>query len=174
MVFAYDAHDSATMVHNSAMQRPAIPYRKQENLDIYCGPAVVQMILAAHGLERSQDELAQILGTDATGTSAQAIAEFLMSCGFFVERKNGAELKDIETALESGASVIVGYIESGDNLLNHYGIVADLDDGHIVLVDPLLGPELSMARDDFESRWRDEPDNKYGERMMMAILPAHE
>jgi ABC-type bacteriocin/lantibiotic exporter with double-glycine peptidase domain len=156
------------------MQRPAIPYRKQENLDIYCGPAVVQMILLAHGLERSQDELATILGTDATGTRAQAIEEFLMASGFFVERKNDAMLADIEAAHADGATVVVGYIEPGENLLGHYGIVMDLTDDSIVLIDPLLGPELTMSREDFQMRWKDDHDDSYGERMMMSIVPSHE
>jgi ABC-type bacteriocin/lantibiotic exporter with double-glycine peptidase domain len=156
------------------MQKIIVPYRKQENVDYYCGPAVVQMILLAHGLERSQEELATILGTDATGTDAHAIADFLMSCGFFVERRNDAALTDIQKAIEKGASVIVGYIEPDENELDHYGIVSELTDEKIVIIDPLLGPELTMTRADFESRWRDDPDNKYGERMMMSIIPSHE
>lgn len=151
-----------------------IPYRKQENVDYYCGPAVVQMILLGHGIERSQDELAKILGTDETGTDADAIKKLLTSLGFVVERKNDATLADIEAALALGASVIVGYIEPDENELDHYGIVADLTQDHLVIVDPLLGPELTMTREDFESRWKDDPDNKYGERFMMSILPLHE
>jgi hypothetical protein len=151
------------------MHDHAIPYRHQENEEFYCGPAIVQMLLAARGFERSQSELAQILGTDKTGTEAAKIEDFLISNAFSVVRKNAASLEDIETALASGAEVVVGYIETTDHKFAHYGLVADITKDDITLIDPLLDPHLKLTRVDFESRWHDDADNKYGERMMMAV-----
>jgi ABC-type bacteriocin/lantibiotic exporter with double-glycine peptidase domain len=143
-------------------------YRKQET-DVYCGPAIVQMILASNGTEISQSEIAVSLGTnEATGTTIDAMRDFLRSCGFDAVRKNDASLQDIKHALNLGEIIIVGYVEPEEDV-PHYSLVKEVTAEAIILIDPWSGTEQTMALDEFESRWRDDSALAYGERMMMTV-----
>jgi len=144
-----------------------IPYRKQET-SVYCGPAIVQMILAAYGKELSQGSIAREMGTDEQGTPVARIEDFLGSHGFEVQRKNGADWDDIISALGAGSIVVVGYIEPSDEKA-HYSIAVSTTDHVVSLLDPWFGEEHILLRDEFIKRWRDDADEAYGERMMMAV-----
>jgi predicted double-glycine peptidase len=145
-----------------------IPYYKQET-DVYCGPAVVQMILASKDVARPQADVAEIMGTtEARGTELSTMQNILAAHGFLTERTNDATLDDIAIALATKHTVIVGYIDPESNTLAHYAIVRDLTDSSIILIDPLHGENYTLARADFESRWRDDANNMYGNRMMLT------
>ncbi len=61
----YDAH----------MSPAKIPHRRQEN-DYYCGPAIVQMILAEYGMEFLSNESHSNSGpTEKLGTSLSSISK---------------------------------------------------------------------------------------------------
>jgi ABC-type bacteriocin/lantibiotic exporter with double-glycine peptidase domain len=156
------------MVQNKSMTKIPLPYRKQET-DFYCGPAIVQMILASNGTEIPQGEIAASLGTsDATGTTIDAMRDFLHSCGFDVTRKNNASLEKIKNALDTDAMVVVGYVETSEDV-PHYSLVKEVTANAIVLIDPWSGNEQTMTPNEFESRWRDDSALAYGERMMMTV-----
>jgi ABC-type bacteriocin/lantibiotic exporter with double-glycine peptidase domain len=149
------------------MPKMYFPYRKQET-DVYCAPAIVQMILAAQGTEVLQSELAQAMGTDEQGTSVAAMERFLASYGFEVARKNDAAWEDIVAAFAADSTVVVGYIEPEEEKA-HYSIVSSIDDDMIHLIDPWYGPDHMLAREEFIERWRDDEDGAYGQRMMMIV-----
>ena len=144
-----------------------IPYRKQET-HVYCGPAIVQMILATYGKEVSQQSIAREMGTDEQGTPVVRIEDFLTSHGFLVRRTNGADWDDIENALDAGSIVVIGYIEPTDEKA-HYSIVVSATDRVLSLLDPWVGEEHILLRDAFIERWKDDADEAYGDRMMMAV-----
>ncbi len=150
-----------------------IPYFKQEN-EYYGGPAVVEMILATKDVTRTQSEIADIMGTtQAKGTELSTIQNILAAHGFLTERTNDATLEEIIEALVVKRMVIVGYIDPDNNALAHYAIVREITDSSIILIDPLHGENFTLARDDFESRWRDNENNMYGNRMMLTAANQH-
>jgi ABC-type bacteriocin/lantibiotic exporter with double-glycine peptidase domain len=150
------------------MTKMQFTYRKQET-DVYCGPAIVQMILSSIGMDLSQAEIAGSLGTnEATGTMIGAIQDFLRTCELDAVRKNDASWEDIRHALDDEMFVVVGYVEPEEDV-PHYSLVKDLASDTIVLIDPWIGAEKALARDEFEMRWRDDAANAYGERMMMTV-----
>ncbi len=144
------------------------PYFKQET-DFYCGPAVVQMVLAQLGIIFSHSHLAKELGTNPqTGTGADAIAQLLVMHGLSAERRNDASVDDIRHALAEGRLALVGYIESQDGE-PHYALVASVGENDITLKDPLFGDRYVLPLAEFEERWRDNTDLMYGNRMMIAV-----
>lgn len=150
------------------MHAVSIPYRKQET-DVYCGPTIVQMILAAHGIELSQKEIAAALGTtESSGTTADAIQNYFATHKFAVTCTNEAALSDIKYMITAGKYVIVGYVEPSEDI-PHYGIVKTLTAQDITIIDPWNGGDHTMSREIFEERWRDDSAAAYGNRMMMAV-----
>ncbi|HUO56161.1 MAG TPA: cysteine peptidase family C39 domain-containing protein [Candidatus Paceibacterota bacterium] len=130
------------------------------------GPAIAQMLLKAIGHERSQKELSVILDTTKSGTKIGAIETLLQSSGFATAQKNHATLHDIMDGLVSGATVVIGY-RSEDGTRDHYAIVKDLTDTEISLIDPFVGPDVSLSNGAFESRWHAQ-DSSDGDHVMMA------
>ena len=136
-----------------------IPYAKQET-DYFCGPAVVQMLLARIGIIFSQEQLAKELGTNDSelkadevfGTSADAIVHLLKLHGMTVERRNGAVLDDIKRALAENRMALVGFIDP-ESSEPHYALVAALGGGEITLIDPEIGERRIFPLKEFEERW---------------------
>ena len=150
------------------MNSVPIPYRKQET-DFYCGPAIVQMILAAHGIDLSQNAIADALGTtEAAGTMVDAIQRYFATHGFAVTCTNEAQLSDIDLMASAGKYVVVGYVEPSEDV-PHYGIVKTMTSQDITIIDPWNGADHLMPREIFEERWRDDSAEAYGNRMMMAV-----
>ena len=150
------------------MESISIPYRKQET-SFYCGPAIVQMILAANRIEVSQNDIAAALGTtESAGTMADAIQRYFASHGFAVTCTNEAAVSDIESMLTAGKYVIVGYVELSEDV-PHYGIVKTVTTQDITIIDPWSGADHTMSREVFEERWRDDSVLAYGNRMMMVV-----
>ena len=151
-------------------RRCMLPYSKQET-EYYCGPAVVQMLLAHVGIIFTQAELAKELGTlPSVGTNADAIVALLTHHGMHVTRRNGATIADIRDALAAKELVLVGYIEADENV-PHYVLVTAVTDDSIVFTDPdgTYGPNHSIPLTLFEERWRDDQANMYGDRLLITV-----
>ena len=138
----------------------------QEN-DFYCGPAVVQMVLARFGVEVAQKDIAKELETDlVVGTSARELQKFFEKRGFVVEQKNDATWEDVAAGLTKGA-VIIGYIEQeGDP---HYALVSRVEGDTIVLKDPTHGDNLGLTKEEFLQRWTDDAAQQYGHRALLTV-----
>jgi len=143
----------------------------QEN-EAYCGPAVVQMVLASFGITKTQQEIATELETDMVeGTSAKELEAFFVKQGLKVERKNDATWSDLEAALTKGL-VIAGYIEQdGDP---HYGVVREVGEESVVLADPWRGDNFTLSKQEFLERWVDKETGKYGNHMLLTVLLPQE
>lgn len=130
-----------------------IPHRRQIN-DWYCGPAVLQMILAGYGMLASQPTLARAAGTNERhGTSRAGMARALRSRGFRVEARHGRTLDEIAAALRSGKRVVMLYVEKAAEEA-HYAIALSVTPKAVVLNDPWHGPRYAVPRAEFLKRWR--------------------
>lgn len=144
-----------------------VPYVKQ-NTDFYCGPAIVQMVLARVGIIFTQEQLALEMGTTSErGTAAESIVDTLELHGLNALRANGATLDDISAALRQGKLALVGYVEpAGDP---HYALVTAVTDTAVTLSDPLFGQNHTMTKDEFTERWYDIEPHVYGDRLLITI-----
>lgn len=129
----------------------------------YCGPAVLKMVLRYYGIEKSEKELAKLVGaTKGGGTDDKAITRVLKKFGLTPKIKNNAHFSDIKKCLDKGIPVIVDWFTRGrkdypDSAIadGHYSIVVGLDVKFIYLQDPEIGKIRKLARDDFLRVWFD-------------------
>jgi ABC-type bacteriocin/lantibiotic exporter with double-glycine peptidase domain len=133
-----------------------IPHRHQLNIH-YCGPAVLQMTLAAYGIKRTQKQLAKEAKTPFDmkhGTEVKNMAAVLRSYGFAVDEKNNRSLADLTKAYASGKLIIICYTERHWSW-DHYAVVKKITANHIYLIDPQekIGTTLKMPLKEFEAAW---------------------
>lgn len=128
-----------------------------------CGPASLKIVLDFYGLEKTEQELANLIGVvPGIGVDDKSIKKAAESLGFKVQIKNESTFDNIEEWLKKGVPVIVDWFTRGrcdydDSEVadGHYSVVFGLDDGHIYLQDPETGSERKIGREDFIKVWFD-------------------
>lgn len=131
----------------------------------YCGPASLKMIFEYYGLEKSEEELAEICGRDPdNGVSAEAMAETARKFGFKAEIKNESDFSEIESWLKRKIPIVVNWFTPGrsdyrDSEMpdGHSSVVVGLDADKIYLQDPETGGLREISRGDFLRVWFDFP-----------------
>ncbi|MDE1924642.1 MAG: C39 family peptidase [Patescibacteria group bacterium] len=133
-----------------------IPHAHQIN-NYYCGPAILQMVLAAHGMRQTQKKLAKLAGTNSRiGTSTRGMIQALDSFNLEVASGNKKNLADIRQELAKGSIIIVAYTELHWQW-GHYAIVLGYKGKNIHLLDPTerLGTVIVLPAKEFDKRWKD-------------------
>ena len=128
-----------------------------------CGPASLKIVLGYYGLEKTEQELAELSGaTSELGTDDQGITKAAESLGFKTLIKNEADFNDIADWLKKGVPVIVNWFTRGradydDSSVadGHYSVIVGLDDEFICLQDPEIGGMRKITRDYFLKVWFD-------------------
>ncbi len=128
-----------------------------------CGPASLKMVLNYYGLEKSEEELFKMCGTnEKLGTSAENIKKAVEKLGFKVEIKNHSTFEDIQYWLGKKVPVIVDWFTRGrtdcddsDIADGHYSVVVGLDNEYIYLQDPELRNIRKLKKEDFMTVWFD-------------------
>jgi hypothetical protein len=130
----------------------------------WCGPATIQMILAAAGIEKPQEEIAKFVDLDWWGTTQNItvayLSKFFDNLGF----EQDASVKDIENHLKKGHLVIVDWWDNLDEGKpeGHYSLAGGIDREKktITLVDPYPQRKgiWEMSIREFEDRWFDTLD----------------
>lgn len=117
-----------------------VPHHPQA-ADHTCLPACLRMVLAYHGMEKSEEELADLLETDFTGTAAARVHR-LARYGFLTVLYE-ATWEDLQRYLEMGLPCIAlvytihfAYypVHQGGH---HTIVVVGLDESTVSLHDPL-------------------------------------
>jgi ABC-type bacteriocin/lantibiotic exporter with double-glycine peptidase domain len=135
--------------------RRKIPFFRQQN-SYYCGPAIIQMVYAAHGMKITQKEAGRLAKSNGVrGTKTSDLVAVLKKPGLNVtagERKTVATLKN---ALKKDAIAVICYTEPVMEW-GHYAIVRKFLGNRIVLIDPdSRTGRTSMLVDEFKRRWKD-------------------
>jgi len=138
------------------------PFQETLHADM-CGPASLKIILNFYGLDRSEQELADLIGVvSGIGVDDKSIKKAAESLGFKVQIKNESTFDDVEEWLKKGVPVIVDWFTRGrcdydDSEVadGHYSVVFGLDDENIYLQDPETGGERKIDKDDFMKVWFD-------------------
>ena len=161
------------------------PFQETLNADM-CGPASLKIVLEYYGINKPEDELAQLCKfKKGLGVNDKGIKTAVEKLGFKVVIKNNSSFKDIEKWLKRGVPVIVnwftrGRTDYGDSSVadGHYSVVMGLDDDFIHLQDPELGAMRKIERNDFMRVWFDfkgeslKP-NELIIRQIIAIIKYH-
>lgn len=132
-----------------------IPFFAQET-EYYCGPAVMQMILAAHGATATQEEIARAAYTNPeVGTLPEALVTTLQGFGRVVDAKQHRTIAELEHALTEDKIVVVLFIEPEEEV-DHYALLKEIRDDLVVLIDPdARSGTTEMVKAEFERRWKD-------------------
>ena len=110
------------------------------------------MLLAFHGMHRSEAVLSRALRTDnLRGTNRACMVAVARAEGFRV-RARGMTLIDLRRHVSVGEPVIVNYIEPSDEV-GHFAVVASCDATNITLADPWNGEHLVLPVREFSRRW---------------------
>lgn len=121
----------------------------------YCGPTVLQMILGAYGIVRTQRSLGKEAKSHVEyGTKIKDMAAVLRSYDFEVSEKNNRRIADLQQAHASGKLIIVCYAERFWKW-DHYAIIKKMGSKHIYLIDPQekIGTTLKMSLKEFDKVW---------------------
>lgn len=121
------------------------------------------MVLAYHGIDKSEKELADSVGvTKELGTDDVALKRVLESFGLKATIQYDSNFTDIQNWLAKDVLVIVDWFTRGrsdytdaDVPDGHYSIVVGLDEDYIYLQDPEIGGLRKLKRDDFMKVWFD-------------------
>jgi ABC-type bacteriocin/lantibiotic exporter with double-glycine peptidase domain len=135
----------------------------QETLhDSMCGPASLKIVLGYLGMEKEEQELAELVGKTDLGTNDTGIKSAAEALGFKVVVKNESSFDDIQEWLDKDVPVIVNWFTRGrsdysdsDVADGHYSVVTGLDEHNIYLQDPEIGETRTISRDDFMRVWFD-------------------
>ncbi|NTU66735.1 MAG: hypothetical protein HGB08_02300 [Candidatus Moranbacteria bacterium] len=138
------------------------PFQETLNASM-CGPASLKMVLEYYGIEKSENELAEMCGHDKNlGVDDEGIKKAAEGLGFRVEIKNESSFKDVEKWLDKKVPVIVNWFTKGRQDYSdsevadgHYSVVSGLDDQNIYLQDPEIGSVRKIAKNDFLKVWFD-------------------
>lgn len=121
----------------------------------HCGPAVLEMLLDAIGIERSQEEIAQAAGVEDTiEEHGMRVDQIALACAKLAPQaqfwyKYFASIDDIRYLLDKGHAVAVEWQglfyddedeeeEDEDKDFGHYSIISHYDDElqQLIIVDP--------------------------------------
>ena len=147
----------------------------------WCGPAVIQMILRACGIKKSQKEIAKDVYKPWWGTDQQLMFAYLSRFFGRIRSKENAVLSEVEKHLKKGHIVIVDWWDDldADDPDGHYTLVIDYDKEakKIKMADPSNARQGIWAMDskEFNDRWYDTLDvhgKKWVDGWMLWIEPS--
>jgi ABC-type bacteriocin/lantibiotic exporter with double-glycine peptidase domain len=132
-----------------------VPYYRQEEPET-CVAACVRMVLAFHGTECPEPQLAGLLNTRAHGASFRSVCGAAREMGVEVELSVGLNEAWLVDQLTDGFPSIVGLREVTSLGLAslHAVVVVGASADSVVVHDPERGPSHPIAWSDFEPRWR--------------------
>jgi predicted double-glycine peptidase len=132
-----------------------VPYLEQKT-PFSCGPATLNMVFRFYGIEKTEEELTIRLRTNKhIGTLHSDMVRVAREEGFYVFENEESSIVEIEGLLKMRIPVIVHFTEPSEND-NHYAVVVQVDDTHLVFNDPWNGEKTTLEIDDFVSRWSSE------------------
>ena len=139
-------------------------YHRFQKRPGWCGPAVIQIILAKCGMRKSQAEISRDVYKNWWGTSQQMILAYLSRFFKLVNFKDNATFSDISHHLEKGNLIIVNWWDDFDenDPGGHYSVVVDYDSklGALILADPSNErPGIwTISENEFRPKWYDTLD----------------
>ena len=127
-----------------------------------CGPASLKIVLNYYNIEKTEDELAELMGKTDDGTDEKGFAKAAEDLGLDIEIQNESSFADIQKWLDKNVPVVVdwftrGRIDYPDSEIadGHYSVAAGLDEECIYLQDPEIGGMRKIKRNDFMRVWFD-------------------
>ena len=138
----------------------------------YCGPAVLAAAAKQQGIEITQRELADVMGTtEKLETSHEDMMHGAFEAGMNFIAQERLNLGQLNAIRVGGFSVILNWMDGDDDQNDgHYSLLEDLTPKEIVLNDPSNGGEIRrFSRHEFEQRWFDINNGKVVRNWSMIL-----
>lgn len=144
-----------------------VPYFKQDT-DYSCGPACLQMVFAYYHKRASEVSLIQQLRTNGKiGTTPGWMISIVRKYGFYAYVSNDSSFEEIRYFLDIGKPVVVYFVEPVTHD-DHYAVVVGMENGNIILNDPMNGKQYTITKKSFDRCWHGE--KKYQKNLRRWIL----
>ena len=141
-------------------------FRYQQK-DGWCGPAVIQMILLAGGIKKSQSAIAKDVYKAWWGTNQATVYSYLSRFFKKMNFRQNSKISDLKYHLDKGHLIIVNWWDDYDSKVNedcgHYSLVFDYNKKtkNLTLGDPAKnGGIWKIDAKDFKNRWYDSLDQR--------------
>ena len=132
-----------------------VSHRKQIELG-YCLPACVEMVLALYGMNRTQQDIAHVIGTNTIlGTRAPNILR-LQSKGMAVSRQVGDKALLIDSIARGIPPIIevdTGSLPYWDEACPHAILITAIEGDNAIVHDPAFDEPMTMRFDDLMLAW---------------------
>jgi ABC-type bacteriocin/lantibiotic exporter with double-glycine peptidase domain len=118
---------------------PVKPPLYSQETDFSCAPACLRMVLAAAGIEKSEEELREASNCDFTGTSPHEIVKVASSFGFEKSRTFNLNFDNLKSILAEGVypiAFINTRIGTTGRPQKHAVVVVEIKEYTVVLFDP--------------------------------------
>ncbi len=131
-------------------------FRQQQGFS--CGPACARMMLHSFGIERSEEELIEILDAGAgKGTPRENWPRLARKFDVEVITGEPGSIEELDKLLEEGWKVTVLVLTDVPHYISYLGS----KDGRVYMHDPWSGPRRSLLIRNFYKRWAISPE-KWG------------
>lgn len=118
---------------------------------MFCGPTCLRMIFKFHGIEKTEEELAELTKASRTdGTSPDEIVRVAREFGFQAEYKTRSSIEELRLLIEQGVPPIVDWFSEENG---HYSIVIGIDDEYVTMAEPLTGSTRTLTIKNFLIKW---------------------
>jgi len=118
----------------------------------YCGPAALKMVLSHFEVDKTEDELADLIGvTRETGCEPGAIVKVAKKLGFDAYYKTNSSIEELKKYVEEDTLVIVDWFSPEQD--GHYSLVVGFEGENIILADPHFGGYNKIDIKKFLNRW---------------------
>lgn len=142
-----------------------------------CGAAALTMVYRRLGRPCDQeavwDRLEKAGFADRSGTRARGLARDAEQQGL---RVLIVQVRDpwlvLERCLAQGVEAVLNHRLESDSLTGHYSVLVGLEEDHVQIHDPFLGPDRKLAREEFLRLWNPLPGPPLlPGQILLAIAP---
>jgi hypothetical protein len=143
-----------------------IPYEKQNEPLAHrgCGAACLAMVYRSFGKEVTQEEIWPLIAKEnrfgSIASTTHLMALHASTQGFqAIVLQTRHPLQVLRQCREGGVRAILNVRLTADAYAGHFVTMVDLDDTHVVLHDPLLGPSRRLSHIELLSMWHSQVPN---------------
>ncbi len=132
-----------------------IKYTHFVQSDAFCGPSSLRILLSHFDKNYSEEDLAKLSGaTKDNGTEHEGLIKAIKALGGYAFAKENGSMDEIKYFIkQEKLPVLVGWFDKDGD---HYSVVANVTDKHIILVDPAFGEgKRQIDINEFPKIWFD-------------------
>lgn len=145
-----------------------VPLKRQE-LKSSCGAGALRSVLHYFGINKTEEEIRQMVKTNEEGTKTQNIIRVARQLGLKTKAKYNMDEQDLKDWIDKQIPVIICFQAWGAKKYyktkesGHYAVVIGYDDENVYFQDPSIDDARGhLPWKEFIKRWHDVERDRYG------------